>query len=521
MSFAKSVATIGGLTMISRVLGFIRDVISAALLGAGPVADAAFVAFRLPNLFRRLFAEGAFNTAFVPLFSGKLEQTGQDEAEIFAEQAQAMLLLILIPLTILIEIFMPVFLHFIAPGFAVGTERYALAVILSRITFPYLIFISLSSLQGGVLNALERYWAYASAPILFNLCLILGFGLTPFMPTPGHALAWGEALAGVVQFLWMLRACRLAGVRLRLRQPRLTPMIRRLFTIMGPAAISGGSQQINTFIDMIISSILPTGAISYLYYADRVGQLPLGVIGIAIATALLPILSRHAKAGRLEDLRLATARAVEMSVMLALPAAVALMISARPIMAALFMRDAFTESDVLATASALRAYAVGIPAAILVKILMAGFFARENTRTPLKFSLITIAANTVLALSLIHWLSFTGIALATGVTTWINVGLLGRRLIKDDLLIIDARLRSALLRLLLCAAGMACVLLFVQHLFQNWWIAGNIKRIAALSVLVGGGGATYITLAFATGAINRDTLKLFLRRGGASAIKTP
>jgi putative peptidoglycan lipid II flippase len=266
---------------------------------------------------------------------------------------------------------------------------------------------------------------------------------------------------------------------------------------------------------MIISSILPTGAISYLYYADRVGQLPLGIIGIAISTALLPILSRHAKAGRLEELCRDNTRAVEMSLLLALPAAVALIVSARPIMAALFMRGAFTEADVIETASALRAYAVGIPAAILVKILMAGFFARENTKTPLKFTLITIAANTALALTLIQWLSFTGIALATGITTWINVVLLGRRLRKENLLTLDARLFFSLSRLALSAAGMACVLVLIDHLFQGWWMAATLKRFIAIGVLVGAGGLTYIGLAFATGVLNSATVKIFLKRKGA------
>ncbi len=512
MTLAKSIATLGSLTMISRILGFVRDVVGAALLGAGPIADAALVAFRLPNLFRRLFAEGAFSVAFVPLFSGRLETEGLEDASKFAEEAQAIMLLVLIPLTVLAVIFMPWIILVLAPGFERGTPRYDLAVTLSRITFPYLILISISALQGGVLNALDKYWAFAIAPILFNLCLILGFAFTPFMPTAGHALAWGEALAGVVQLLWMMRACRKAGLHLRLRRPRLSPMTKRLFALMGPAAVGAGAAQINILVDQLIASILPEGAIAYLYYADRLNQLPLGVIGVAIGTALLPSLSRHAKAGELQKLRATKAQAVEISLLLSLPAAVALMVAARPIMEALFVRGKFSAEDATLSAHALAAYSLGIPAYVLAKVLSAGFFAMEDTRTPVKYAMITVVANTVMSLSLIHTLGFVGIALATGVTAWLNVFLLARRLNQHNLLVFEARLKFALPRLLIAAAAMAAVLAGIDYVLSDWWLASIPLRALGLAILVCGGLIVYGGIAAATGVLKPGELRRLRRR---------
>ena len=422
------------------------------------------------------------------------------------------MLLVLIPLTILAVIFMPWLIMVLAPGFTPGTPRYDLAVTLSRITFPYLILISVSALQGGVLNSLDKYWAFAIAPILFNLCLILGFALTPLLPTAGHALAWGEALAGIVQLLWMMQACRKAGLHLRLRRPRLSPPVKRLFALMGPAAIGAGAAQINILVDQLIASLLPSGAIAYLYYADRLNQLPLGVIGVAIGTALLPTLSRHAKAGELEKLRATKAHAVEISLLLSLPAAIALMVAARPIMEALFVRGKFTAGDAGMAAEALAAYALGIPAYVLAKVLSAGFFAMEDTRSPVKYAMITVVANTAMSLSLIHTLSFVGIALATGITAWLNVFLLARRLNKFNLLVFEDRLKFALPRLLLAGVLMAIALAGIDYAFSGWWLAGIPQRALALAALVGGGLLVYGMAAFATGALKVDELRSLRRR---------
>jgi putative peptidoglycan lipid II flippase len=518
MSFARAVATVAGLTLVSRVLGFVRDVLTADILGAGAVADAFFVAFKLPNFFRRLFAEGAFSVTFVPLFAKVAHAEGQDAAATFAEEAQAAILAILIPMTVALLLFMPWVMLILAPGFEAGTERYELAVKLCRITFPYLTLISITALQGGVLNALDRYGPFAAAPILFNVCLIAGLLLTPFFPTPGHALAWGEFAAGVVQVVWMTGSCRRAGIRLGLRRPRLTPGIRRLFGLMLPAAVGAGAVQINVYIDTVIGSLLPEGSISHLYYAERLYQLPLGVIGIAIGTALLPMLARAVKSGDAKAARTLEGRAIEGSLLLSLPAAAALIVSGRPIMIALFARGAFHLADAIQTAGALAGYACGIPAYVLAKTLSTAYFAREDTRTPLKFSLITVVLNTALALTLVLWakMGIVGIAVATGITAWINVALLAQGLHTRGLLGLDDRLKRVVPRILLATLAMAAALALAAQPFAGWWSAGALERAVALTTLIAAGLGTYAIGVLATGAARPDDIRTLFRRRAAA-----
>ena len=348
----RKILSVGGLTLASRVLGFVRDILTAALLGAGPVADAFFVAFRLPNHFRALFAEGAFNAAFVPMFSAFLVGQGRSQARIFAEQVLAFLLVIQLVLLVVFELIMPSFMLIFAPGFSDEPMKYDLAVLFTRITFPYLLFISLVSLMGAVLNSVERFAAAAAAPILLNLCLIAALvGLTPLLPTAGHALAWGVMAAGIAQFLYLAWDCHRAGMSMRLGLPRLTPGVKRFLAVLGPAALGAGVTQINLFIDTLIASLLPTGAVSYLYYADRINQLPLGVIGIAIGTVLLPELSRALKGGNMAQASDSQNRALELSLLFTLPAAAAFLAAAYPIMSVLFERGAFQAADARATAN--------------------------------------------------------------------------------------------------------------------------------------------------------------------------
>jgi putative peptidoglycan lipid II flippase len=519
MSFARAVSTVAGLTMVSRVLGFIRDVLTADILGAGPIADAFFVAFKLPNFFRRLFAEGAFSVTFVPLFAKTAHAEGEPAAERFAEEAQAVMLAILIPMTIAFLCFMPLVMRILAPGFEPGTPRYGLAVELCKITFPYLTLISITALQGGVLNALDRFGPFAFAPVLFNICLIGGLFLTPFFPTAGHALSWGEFAAGIVQVAWMMASCRRAGVRLRLRLPRLTPAIKRLYTLMTPAAIGAGAVQINVFIDTMIGSLLPAGAISHLYYAERLYQLPLGVIGIAVGTALLPMLARHVKAEDHLGAKALESRAIEASLLLSLPAATALAVAGRPIMIGLFARGQFAPADAILTAGALAAYSAGIPAYVLAKTLSTAYFAREDTKTPLKFSLITVALNTVLALFFVlglHW-GIIGIAAATGITAWLNVAMLAAGLRRRDLLGVDARLLHVAPRILVATGAMAAALLLIEQPFAAWWAADLARRGAALVALVGGGLAVYGAAIAASGVARPADIKALLRRPPVAA----
>jgi putative peptidoglycan lipid II flippase len=520
MSFARAVRTVAGLTMVSRVLGFIRDVLTADLLGAGPMADAFFVAFKLPNFFRRLFAEGAFSVTFVPLFAKTAHAEGQPAAARFAEEAQAALLALLIPLTILLLLFMPAVMLVLAPGFESGSGRYDLAVKLCRITFPYLTLVSITALQGGVLNALDRYGPFATAPILFNLCLIGGLLLTPLFPNAAYALSWGEFAAGVVQVVWMMGSCRRAGILLKLRRPSLTPQIRRLFTLMGPAAIGAGAVQINIFIDTIIGSLLPAGSISDLYYAERLYQLPLGVIGVAVGTALLPSLARHVRADDKKGARRLEARAIEASLLLSLPAAIALMVAGAPIMTALFARGHFSAADALETAGALAGYSAGIPAYVLAKTLSTGYYAREDTKTPLKFSLITVALNTVFALTfvLVFHFGIVGISAATGITAWMNVAMLAMGLRNRGLLGFDPRLAHVLPRIVLATALMAATLYVIQIPFAGWWSADMARRGIGLALLVGGGLSVYGAVIVLSGAANLRDITSLLRRERPSAL---
>ena len=287
MKLLPAIATVGGYTMLSRVLGFVRDILIAAFLGAGMVADAFFVAFKLPNFFRRLFAEGAFNAGFVPIFSEIIERDGHQSARQFAQSALSVLVVALVLLVGLFQALMPWLMYGLAPGFAAWPEKFDLTVQLTQITFPYLLFISVVSLMGGVLNSLARFAAVAATPVLLNLCLIGALlVLTRYTATPGHALAWGVAAAGMIQFVWLVGALRRAGVMLRFPRPRLTPQVRRLLRLMAPAAIGAGVVQINLVVDIVLASLLPSGSVSYLFYADRLNQLPLGVVGVAVGTAL-------------------------------------------------------------------------------------------------------------------------------------------------------------------------------------------------------------------------------------------
>ncbi|MFQ5984352.1 MAG: murein biosynthesis integral membrane protein MurJ [Alphaproteobacteria bacterium] len=517
MTFLRSVATVGGYTMVSRVLGFVRDILIAAFLGAGPVADAFFVAFRIPNLFRRLVAEGAFAAAFVPLFSRHLEREGQSAARAFAEEALAVLLSTLLLFTILVEISMPWLMHVIAPGFGDEPDLFALAVRFTRRTFTYLLFMALVALLGGVLNSLYRFAAPAAAPILLNVVLIAALlGAAERGQTAvGHALAWGVAAAGAGQFLWLVVACRRAGVSLSLPRPHFTPDVRRLLRLMLPAAFAGGVMQINLVIGTAIASLLPTGAISYLYYADRVYQLPLGVVGIAVGTALLPNLARKLRSGGPKSAMDTHARALEISLLLTLPAAAALMTIPSPIITVLFERGAFDAVASQATAAALIAFAFGLPAYVLVRVLSPGFFAREDTVTPLRIAVLAVVANVLLSLALFRPLGHVGIALATALSAWLNAALLWRILKKRGFLEIDDRLKTRLPRMVMASAAMAGLLALGAWALAAP-LAGSLPlRIAALAFLVAGGVAVFAVLAQALGAANLGELRRMMRKDTA------
>lgn len=514
----RGFATVGSLTAVSRILGFLRDILIAAALGTGPVADAFFVAFRFPNLFRRLFAEGAFNAAFVPLFAARLEQDGRVAAKRFAEEALAILVAALLILAAVCLLAMPWLMRILAPGFLDDPEQFALAVELTRITFPYLLAMALVALYSGVLNALYRYGVAAAAPILLNLFFIgaITLVLPHFRDQPGQVLAWTVAAAGLAQLLLLLWAARHAGMDLRMPRPRLTPGVRRLLRLMLPGVLSAGAMQLNLLVGTMIAT-LQASAVSYLYYADRLYQLPLGIIGIGIGIVLLPELARKLRAGLNEAAHASLNRALEFSLLLTLPATAALLLVPFPIISVLFERGAFDAEAARATATALAAFALGLPAYVLVKVLQPPFFARQDTVTPLRFALVSVAANLALSLLLFFTIGFVGIALATAASSWINVLLLAVGLHQRGFLQIDGRLRRRLPRSLLATGATGALLLLLNHALADLFIGGELQRILALAILVLAGGSAYFLLAFALGAVERaDFAAAFRRQSEAS-----
>lgn len=515
MTLGRAIAVVGGFTMLSRLLGFARDMAMARVLGAGPIADAFFIAFKLPNFFRRLFAEGAFASAFVPLFSAERTRGGVAEAAAFAREAQAALLAVLLPFTALAILAMPVVVALIAPGLRNSPQTVAWAIDFGRIAFPYLVFISLVSLYGGALNGLERFGHAAATQMLLNIVLLLAlFALSPFLPNPGYALAIGVCVAGIVQWLWLLDACRRAGLSMMPRWPTLSPRIRRMLTLVVPAAIGASAFQINAMLDVVWSSFLPDGAISVLYYADRINQLPLGVVGIAIGTSLLPLLSRQLREGSTDAAMANQNRAIEFGLLFSLPAAAALGIAALPIIATLFEGGKFGPVESARAAAALVAFAAGLPAFILVKALATGFYAREDTRTPLYIALVCIALNIVLNVVFL-WrtdLEHVGVALASSISGWLNALLLGWVLVQRRHLIADARLKARSWRMLIAALAMGLGLWLAVRYAGGVFATPGVARWLALAALCVGGAAIYGGVGAALGILRVSEIRALLRR---------
>lgn len=512
MSLVRSVATVGGYTGISRILGFVRDIMIANVVGASPVADAFFAAFRLPNLFRRLFAEGAFNSAFVPLFARHLEEEGKDSARRFAEEALSLLVTALLTISALAMAGMPWFIYLIGSGFSQDPEKLALAIDLTRITFPYLLFMAVVALLSGILNSLYRFAAAAAAPILLNIIFIAALvAVLPFTGAPGHVMAWAVCVSGAAQMLFLVFAAKQAGMALRFPRPRLTPGVKRLMALMLPGMLSAGALQINIFVGSSIAS-WQEGAFSFLYYADRVYQLPLGLIGIAIGIVLLPDLARKLRAGAEERAMGSLNRGLEFALLLTLPATVALIVIAGPIIAGLFQHGRFGADDAAATAAALTAFAWGLPAYVLVKILQPAFYAREDTVTPFRYSVVSVIANILLSLVLFWQLRHVGIALATALAAWLNAVLLAVSLRRFGFCRLDARFRTRLPRILLASIGMGAALWAAQLATDRWLADSFAERVVALALLVALGLAVYGGLAFGLGAVARSDLTEALRR---------
>ncbi len=521
MSLFAKFASVGGATSASRVLGFVREALIAATLGAGPVADAFYAAFRFPNLFRRLFAEGAFNSAFVPLFAKELEGGGKEEAAKFAGEVFSVLTLILAVLTVFAMAFMPALVGtIIAPAFAENPEKFALTTDLTRIMFPYLAAMSLVAMLSGILNSLRRYFIAALAPVLLNAVLIAALLYAGYTnasdPVVGYLLAFGVVVSGFLQLGLLVLELRRADFSFRPRRPQMSAKVRRLLALALPAALTGGTVQINLVIGQIIAS-RQEGAIALLSYADRIYQLPLGVVGVAIGVVLLPELSRALRAGDAGETASLQNKSLEFGLGLTVPAAIALMIIPVEIVTVLYERGAFTSVTTGGVAAALAAFGIGLPAFVMIKVFQPAYFAREDMRTPLWFSVAALVINAGGSLLLFPSLGHVGIALATSLSGWANAILLGGYLWWRRDFRPQASTVLRLGKILFCTLAMAIVLLGYRYAFGDLFAsAGLLTRLTTVAVLLGLSIVVYFGLAIATGAIDRAAIMRLLRRRRAA-----
>jgi putative peptidoglycan lipid II flippase len=506
----SGILTVGVWTLLSRILGFVRDVIIAGLIGPGMLMDAFVAAFRLPNMFRRFFAEGAFNAAFVPMFSKRLE--AHDDPERFASLALSGLSLVLMILTAVAMIFMPALVFITAEGFY-GDPRFDITVEYGRIVFPYIFFISLAALFSGVLNATGRFAAAAAAPVLLNVMLVVA--MLSAWSLGGeviHALIWTIPFAGVAQLALVWSAANRAGLRIRPVRPRWTPEMANLVRVAVPAALAGGVVQINLLVGQLVASNYE-GAISWLYAADRLYQLPLGVVGIAVGIVLLPDLSRRLQAEDEAGAREAFSRAGEISLALTIPCAVALMVIPLPIVSVLFERGAFDTDDTAATALAVTIYGLGLPAFVLQKILQPLFFAREDTKSPFRYAVVAMVINAVLAVGLAYAIGWIASAIATTAAGWAMVWLLARGARPMGTVArFNTRLRRRIWRVCLASAAMGVVLwLFSAFATPLFGLAG--WRWLALLAMIAIGCASYVGAGQLFGAFRVSEFRAALRRG--------
>ena len=524
MNLVRATASIGALTLVSRVLGMVRDMLMARFVGAGLASDAFLIAWRLPNLFRALFAEGAFAAVFVPMFNrrvaeaeGEAPGTGLRAAKLFAGQVLSVLLPFLILFTAVMMALTSPVVWAMTGGFPDGgADKFDLAVHLTRITFPYLALISLVSLLGGILNSLGRFWVNAAAPVLLNVAMIAA--LLFFRGDSEAETAVTQAVAvtvsGVLQLGWLIWSCRRAGVSLKLSRPRLSPDVRRMLALIGPAAIGQGAIQFNLLVSTSLAArFLAEGSVSYLYYADRLNQLPLGLIGIGVGTAILPALSRQIGGGDARAAGHTQNRALELALLLALPAAVALVVSAGPLVRGVFEHGAFTPGDTAGTAAVLAAFSLGVPAYVLIKVLTPGFYARQDTRTPVRLAVVAMLVNLVGNLVLIWPFGAVGVAIATAVSAWVNVALLYWTLHRRGHLRVDRRFVERAWAFGVASALMAFALAFLNPVAVAIMGDGLVRRLLALGLLCGLGAAVYGVAVVALRGVDLRELRRQFARG--------
>ncbi|HUQ14009.1 MAG TPA: murein biosynthesis integral membrane protein MurJ [Novosphingobium sp.] len=519
-SLVRSVGTIGGLTAVSRVFGFVRDMLLARVLGAGLAADAFQLAFTLPNTFRRLFAEGAFSVAFVPMYSRALHSEGGEEAASrFAGDVLAVFVWVLLGFTALAMVAMPGIVWVLASEYQSVPGKFELSVLLSRMTFPYLGLVSLVAMLSGLLNARSRFAPGAFAPVLLNLTLIGGIVIGWRLRGEGGddrvvatTLAIAVSLAGVVQLAYLAWAARRAGVRLSIRWPRLTPEVRRLGALILPATFGAGIYQVSQFVDTFFATQLPQGSLTLLKLADRLNQMPLGIVGIALGTAILPMLSRHIHKGDAREAQRLQANAFEMATLLTLPAAVALAICAPAFVTAFFVGGKFAAANGAIMAEVVVALVCGLPAYVIVKILNPGFFAREDTRTPVWTALAALTFNVALNVWVVRRFGIVGLAAATAASASLNCALLYAILHARGWFHFTARLASRIARQALASAAMGALLWWLTPRLSAYYGAGALDRVWSLLVLVGAGGLTFFAAAWAFGALDKDLLAQLRRR---------
>lgn len=494
----KSTAVVSAMTFISRISGLLRDIFMANILGSSAMSDAFFVAFRIPNFLRRIFGEGAFSQAFIPVYS-ELNATNTDEAKTFIAATSGRLGIIVFFISLTGMVFAPAIVSLFAPGYIDEPEKFATTVDALRVMFPYLFFISLVAMSGAVLNTLNRFAVPAATPVLLNICFIVA--LLCFVPHAQNAtqtLAYAVLIAGIIQLLFQMPALKKQGV---LTKPSLVSnaATSKVFKLMVPAMFGVSVAQINTLINTVLASFLVTGSISWLYYSDRLMEFPVGVFGIALATVVLPSLSKEYQAGTQQSFSAMLDWALRWVIMIALPAAVALSVLAVPLLATMFQYNAFTAYDVQQASFSLMAYAVGVVALVMIKVLAPGFYARQNTKTPVKIAALAMLCNLVLSLLLIQSLKHAGLALAISLAAWVNALLLALTLWRENIYQPAKGWLLYLARISIAVAGMIVVLYQLRGADQLWLEADLVTRLTKLLFVVGSGGTVYFFILFVLG----------------------
>lgn len=524
MNLLKSTGIIGGMTLISRIFGFVRDMMLSRLLGGSAMGDAWQIAFQLPNIFRRLFAEGAFSAAFVPLFNRHLAEDGERDhsaSQRFANETLSIFVPTLLVFSALMIALMP-WMIWLIDDFGQGGRTTDTSIALARICFPYLALISVMTLFGAILNSVSRFAAVAFAPVLMNLCMIAAMllataGQTSTDPqTIAYYLAWSVTVAGLLQLLWLYWHARRAGFRFTLLRPRLSPDVRQLGVLILPAVFGAGIYQISRFVDLFFLGRLEEGSFVFLALADRLNQLPLGIIGIALGTAILPALSRFIAQDDAGGAQRVQSNAIELGLLLTVPAAVGLYCAAQPLVSAFYFGGKFDAGDVAVTAKVVAMLVLGLPAYVLVKVLTPGFFARRDTRTPVYTATAALTINIALNLALIPSMGVAGLALAGSIAAWANCAMLYFVLQRRGFFVIEPDLLGRIGRIAVSAAAMGLAIWQLAPLGGAYYGAGAWARVAAILALVGTGAIVYFALAWLTGAIDRSKIAMLTRKQQSS-----